>query len=419
MEEPTRQNSEIEKTNTDWGVSLYINDAILTQINDNCDWQSLFSVLGLEKDENRSKPNDWWARSPFNKNEKTASFHINPEGWYCFSTNQGGFYTKLIEKLFGLDCYNAARWIVEQNCSWYRIEKHETGAKEIVGRVVTDNPGQVYGNNQSSTEQREAENETRGKSNTEKKKENEQVQYSLIRYLKQQGSHPEFVRRGIGAETCHYLGAGYLPRGSPSMQGRIVFQVRGVEAGPDGKLFPVILSHIGRATTDEQKTTYGKWHHYRGFIKTCELFNIDKVLLDEKAMRQVQETGRVVVVEGCFDVAKLIEAGIYNVVSTFGAHLDDDQLPRFRLLADRLGDVEFLVWYDRDKAGNDGMFGNESEDRKGAVSLLAETGFKAAGFDWKAVFYNSARSIGLPESIKDACDMSVEQLQWLRKKGVI
>lgn len=419
MEEPTGQNQENKETDTERETGLYINNSILTQINDNCDWQALFLVLGLEKDKNRSKPTDWWARSPFNNAEKTASFHINPKGWYCFSTQQGGFYTKLVEKLLDLNCYNAARWIVENGCSWYTIENHKTGAKETVGQVVKGNPEQGSGSAKTDEGWGLTETGNTRKNNTEKKKGNEQVQYSLLRYLKQQGSHSEFVRRGIGAETCHYLGAGYLLRGSPSMQGRIVFQVRGVEVGQDGKLYPVILSHIGRATTDEQKTTYGKWHHYQGFIKTCEVFNIDKVLLDEKAIHQVRETGRVVVVEGCFDVAKLIEAGIYNVVSTFGAHLDQDQLPRFRLLADRLGEVEFLVWYDRDKAGNDGMFGDSTQDRKGAVSLLAETGFKAAGFDWNAVFYNAARVTRLPESVKDACDMSVEQLRWLRKKGVI
>lgn len=97
----------------------------------------------------------------------------------------------------------------------------------------------------------------------------------------------------------------------------------------------VILTHISRATTKEQQDRDGKWWIYGGFSKTLELYNIDKMIMDKEAMRQARETGHVIVTEGCFDVAKLVEAGIRNVVATFGAHLAKEQNTRLKQIRDQ------------------------------------------------------------------------------------
>src|SRR5207237_5762282 len=105
---------------------------------------------------------------------------------------------------------------------------------------------------------------------------------------------------------------------------------------------------------DVRADVEGRWHHFAHFKKHLELYNVDKLLLDPRAKEQVRQTGRLIVVEGCFDVAKLVEAGIYNVVATFGAHISDDQARKIKLLAERLGVKETVVWYDKDKAGREG-----------------------------------------------------------------
>ena len=65
----------------------------LHEIRNNTDWRKLFLELGLERDDKKSKSDDWWARSPFSK-EKEASFHINEKGFYCFSSKEkGGAHT--------------------------------------------------------------------------------------------------------------------------------------------------------------------------------------------------------------------------------------------------------------------------------------------------------------------------------------
>ena len=180
------------------------------------------------------------------------------------------------------------------------------------------------------------------------------------------------------------------------------------------KIRPVVLSHIWRATTQKQEEEGGKWRHFAWFRKSIELYNIDKLLLDSEAIDQVKETNHIIIVEGCFDVAKLIESGILNVVATFGANLTIEQIPRIKMISRLLGVDRFLVWYDRD--GN--LAGAKGQVE--ALRLLEAHGFQAVGFDWKHKFFSQTRGkVWIPDSIWDVCDFSVKALRWFRKKKVV
>ncbi|HKH46232.1 MAG TPA: toprim domain-containing protein [Thermoanaerobaculia bacterium] len=232
--------------------------------------------------------------------------------------------------------------------------------------------------------------------------------------------HPEFARPGLPSEVLDALGIGYLHR--PVREGRfdplnerLVFQVRGVRR-EDGVFQPVILTHMGRATTAEQEAEHGKWWMYPGFRKSRELYNIDRAVLDDAARRQAADTGHVLVVEGAFDVAKLFAAGISNVVATFGAHVSPEQLPRFDLLADQLGITRFLIFYDRDQAGHD----PEKQGFVQAAEMLLDRGYEVQTFDWTRSFPSPRRGeVKIPAAIGDPGDFAVEQLAWLRARGEI
>ena len=79
----------------------------LDEIRASIAWQSMFTGLGLKKAEQKSKPNDWWAFSPFHE-EKTPSFHMAAGGiWYDFSIREGGGPIELVQRLEGGNCYEA------------------------------------------------------------------------------------------------------------------------------------------------------------------------------------------------------------------------------------------------------------------------------------------------------------------------
>jgi 5S rRNA maturation endonuclease (ribonuclease M5) len=211
------------------------------------------------------------------------------------------------------------------------------------------------------------------------------------------------MRRGISAATCRYLGCGFLPpranggSGSP-LHSRLVFQVRGVKENGQG-LQPIILSHTGRALMPEQEDSEGKYWSYP-FRKGLEIYNQDRLLLDPEAGRQVSTFG-LVLVEGYFDVAKLVEAGCRNVGALMGAHISREQIERLAWIRSRIGFSRIVLFLDRDEAGQTGA--------GQAAELLRQHNFDVSEFDWD-------RNL-IPNSVKDPADLSVEQLQLLRIQG--
>lgn len=361
----------------------------LTSIRQNTDWRQLFQALHLDRDPRKSNDQDWWSKSPFQPDERTASFHINDRGWYCHSTGQGGGSIELVQRLHdGMTCYEAGRWLIDRGISLL-----VTGTRSEVAAVA---PGAV-----------EQESEPT----------NKPIRQDLRSQLN--STHPLFEARSIPPAVLEELGAGYLDRpvrqekARNKINHRLVFQIRGVEAQEDGKLQPVILGHIGRATTTEQEEQDGKWWTFPTFHKSLELYNADGVLLDEEARRQANASGQVLLVEGCFDVAKLLAAGIRNVVAPFGSSLSEAQLQRLRFISKHLDVQRFLVWFDRDQAGQAGT--------QAAVDAInAVEGLSAQPFDWQQTWTTAQRgTVGIPETIGDPCDFSVEQLQWLRQQGVL
>lgn len=293
-----------------------------------------------------------------------------------------------MQKLHLLNCYQAGRWLLEQ------------GVSSIVGEVRSD------------LEAVEAEPVPENEFGASP---NEPIRQDLRPRL--DVGHPAFAERGIPPAVLEKLGAGYLQRpprksGRPDpMNQRLVFQIRGLRQDEDGFFRPVILGHIGRATTEEQEARDGKWWTYAGFKKSFELYNIDRAVLDDEALHQAAVTEHVIVVEGCFDVAKLAAAGIHNVVASFGCHLSEAQLPRFEVLYEMAAVDRFLIWYDRDQDG-------EAPHGRGAIDaaeLLLAHGYEVEIFDWQRTITSSRRGeVALPAELGDPCDFSVPQLQWLR-----
>lgn len=123
-------------------------------------------------------------------------------------------------------------------------------------------------------------------------------------------THPRLVERGISEETCAALGIGYLAHGRSPLKGRIVFQVADAREThkSDGQKVRVILSHVGRATTEDADA---KYLFYPGFHKSAELYGQEIPWLHEDAFEQIQETGFIVLPEGPFDVAKAAKGPVH------------------------------------------------------------------------------------------------------------
>lgn len=371
----------MNKLNTDI-IRLEAED--LDQIRASVDWQALFAGLGLRKSEQKSKPNDWWAFSPFH-GEKTSSFHMAPGGvWYDFSIGEGGGPIELVQRLHGGNCFEAGRYICERG--WAQLDTIQPSApmhrQTLVKQGVAETVAAID-------------------------RQNDPIRQDLIKMC---AYHPWLEHRGISEAVCDLLGIGYLPQGRSPLKGRLVFQIADARFDEDKQAFKrVIISHIGRAIDDD---TDPKYLFYKGFHKSSELYGQELIWLDHDVAAQARTTGHLILTEGPMDVAKAFEAGIRNVVGSLGANLSETQCQKLRAMADHLGIHRVLVLFDRDKAGQSGA--------GKAADALKKAGLDPVLFDWsRPIAKQNNQTIQIPPEVQDLGDFSKKQLIWLRARSLI
>jgi transposase len=359
-----------------------INRKELREVWQQASWRKVIEVFQLNADpQRRSRDDEIWLRSPFTQ-EQRASMHVSLSAnvYKDFSSGKGGGIIQFCREMLhqqgrAMSMFETAEWMVAQGiCTGMPQTSPATGRKPPSGSVSSQTCAITA---------------------------NRAIEVDLRCYLR--CDHPELIRRGISAGTCRYLGCGFLPpriNGGPAspLHSRLVFQIRGVkENGRDLQL--IILSHTGRALMLEQENSDGKYWSYP-FRKRLEIYNQDHLLLDPEAGRQMSAFG-LVLVEGFFDVAKLVEAGCRNVGALMGAHISIEQIERLVWIRSRVGFSRIVLFLDRDEAGRKGTCQ--------AFDQLRRNDFEVSIFDWDGDL--------IPHTVKDPADMSVEQLQSLRVRG--
>jgi 5S rRNA maturation endonuclease (ribonuclease M5) len=373
--------------------SLNICREQLPQIWQQASWLKVIEIFQLSVDnKRRNRDDEIWLKSPFT-HEQRASMHVSLSAniYKDFSSGKGGGIMQFCREMLRqqgreMTMFEVAQWMVVEGIS---TAKPQT----LSARAEQRQPGAGCGPMSS--------NQT-----------NRAIEVDLRRYLR--SDHPEWRRRGISVATCRYLGCGFLPKrttgeATSPLNSRLVFQIRGVrENGQD--LQPIILSHTGRALSPEQEDSDGKYWSYP-FRKGLEIYNQDQLLLDEEACRQASTFG-LVLVEGFFDVAKLVEAGCRNVGALMGTHISAEQIERLTWILSRTRFSRVVLFLDRDQAGRDGA--------QQVGDQLRCHNFEVSVFDWdRNMSWNDQAPELIPDSIQDPADMSVEQLQSLREQGII
>lgn len=358
-------------------------------------WHKVIEIFGLSVDDKRrSRDDEIWLKSPFTLEER-ASMHVSLSAnvYKDFSSGKGGGIMQFCREMLliqgrQMSMFEVARWMEAEGISKALPALQPRAARGC----EPQSPAYGRPSTLNST--------------------NRAVEIDLRPYLRT--DHPEWGRRGISAPTCRYLGCGFLPHRvgakAPSpLNSRLVFQVRGV-LEKDHYLQPIILSHSGRALTLEQEESDGKYWSYP-FRKGLEIYNQDRLLLDMEACSQTATFG-LILVEGFFDVAKLVEAGCRNVGALMGAHISAEQIERLEWMRSRIGFSRIVLFLDRDQAGREGA-------RRTAEQLLRHS-FDVSVFDWNRSVSGNGQGLGpIPSTTQDPGDMSVEQLQCLREQGLI
>ncbi len=379
-------------------VSETISRTNLPQIWQQASWLRVIEIFDLTVDnKGRSRDDEIWLKSPFTREEKASMhFSLSQNIFKDFSSGKGGGIMQFCREMLRrqgreMTMFEVARWMVTEGISSVNNPESQS----------------VSGQQNQRTQEPTAKAGSTSSKNT-----NPAIEIDLRRYLRP--DHPELHRRGISASTCRYLGCGFLPqrtreKAASPLNGRLVFQIRGVRENGHN-LQPVILSHTGRALSREQEDSDGKYWNYP-FRKGWEIYNQDQLLLDEEALRQANKFG-LILVEGFFDVAKLVEANCRNVGALMGSAISAEQIERLAWIRTRVRYPHILLFLDRDPAGRSGV--RQVRER------LRHHGLAVTVFDWdQKVSCNGQLSELIAESIQDPADMSVEQLCSLRRKGII
>jgi 5S rRNA maturation endonuclease (ribonuclease M5) len=369
------------------GGSAVVSRDNLAQVWQRASWLRVIEVFDLQVDNKRRRRDDEiWLKSPFT-GEGKPSMHVSLSQniFKDFSSGRGGGIMQFCRKML-------------------QAQGRQMTMLQVGQWMVTEGICTVDGIRPRSKNPLSAASPSR--------QTNPAIRIDLRRYLRP--DHPELQRRGIDTCTCRYLGCGFLPQraqgkaGSP-LNGRVVFQIRGVkENGKECQ--PVILSHTGRALSREQEDRDGKYWSYP-FRKGLEIYNQDQIVLDKKARSQAGKFG-LILVEGYFDVAKLVQADCRNVGALMGSSISAEQIERLLWIRNRLQFPYILLFLDRDKAGKEA--GGKIQQQLGNHKLAVTV------FDWnKKLSVNRQSAEPIPQSIQDPADMTVDQLCALRSQGII
>lgn len=285
------------------------------------------------------------ANCPFH-NEKTPSFMISPERqtFHCFGCNEGGDIFTFIEKMEGVDFYNALKILAEKagvalktNSVKYgerefksdkktRIYEINDWTKKLYHKILTDHPkaekARKYLKSRGMSESSIAEFE---------------IGYApaswdlLIKFLKTKGfDENEMVQ--AGAAIRNEKGSVY-----DRFRGRIMF--------PINNIMGLTVAFTSRILEDDpNQAKYINSAESPVYIKGKTIYGLDK------AKMAIKKEDLAVFVEGNMDVIACHQAGFKNVVATSGTAMTPEQLK----ILNRYASVIALS-FDHDEAGEAAM----------------------------------------------------------------
>ncbi len=334
-----------------------------------------------ENVELRKTGNRFMGRCPFH-GDRSPSFSVNSEFYYCFGCKETGDIIKFVMQLHGLSFEEACEDLAEKA----KLALPEAGeglssAEEQELRRRRDRQRKGVRLHYFSSLQFYHEQLLRG------------TQSPLFQeardYLKKRGVTDETVSKfqiGVAGSQAdglvQFLNRAKAPldlardfgliRASQKTAGdydffreRILFPLidaRGRICGFGGRILPSI----------DQKPSEYKLPKYLNSAES-ELFQKSRYLFGlYQAKRAIREEETAIVVEGYFDVVSLHQAGIENVVAPCGTSLTEDHLRMLERLAKKV-----IVFFDRDQAGIQATFKS--------MELALKSGVLLYGIEYESV----------------------------------
>jgi len=233
------------------------------------------------------------------------------------------------------------------------------------------------------------------------------------------------VERGLALESVLPLGLGFAPRGEDFLVGmrklgyddevlsRAGLVVRRDDGSPRPRfwgrlLFPIhdlrgrVVGFGGRVIGEGEPKYLNS--------PDSELFHKGKLLYNlHHAKAAIRKEEHAVVVEGYFDVLRLVEAGIEHVVAPLGTGFTGDQAQLLRRFTQRV-----TLLYDGDAAGLRATF--RAADELLRAGCLVSVATLPAGRD-PDLLVREGGAAAVEAVLRDAVDVLERKLQLLERKG--
>lgn len=286
------------------------------------------------------------ANCPFH-HEKTPSFMVSPEkqSFRCFGCNEGGDIFTFIEKIEGVDFYNALKILADkagvtlQNRS-VQYGKHEFSSdkktrvfeindwtKKLYHKILFDHPKAQAARDYVFKKRRL----------TEEIANQFEIGYApdswdfLIKFLKSKGyTTEEMFLSGVVVRNEK---GDYYDR----FRGRIIFPINNIMGNTIAFTSRILID-------DKNQAKYINSSESPIYIKGKTVYGLDKAKL------AIKEQNLAILVEGNMDVIACHQAGFKNVVATSGTAITDEQL---KILNRYSSDIAFS--FDSDSAGVNAM----------------------------------------------------------------
>jgi DNA primase len=247
----------------------------------------------------------------------------------------------------------------------------------------------------------------------------------LVELPEADGARKYLAGRGLDMETVQPLGLGYAPIGNVFIEAMAKHQIPEpvlLEAGllhkrDDGKisprfrgrlLFPIhnlrgrVVGFGGRILRDGEPK-YLNSPESAIFHKGTMLYNL------HEAKHAIRKAEAAIVVEGYFDVLRLVLTGIENVIAPMGTAMTGDQATLLRRFTSTA-----ILMYDSDSAGQRATFraGDELLKREFRVKVVT----MPPGDDPDTLARNGGAA-AVEAVLKDAIDLLERKIQLLEQKG--
>ncbi|MDP9205855.1 MAG: DNA primase [Gemmatimonadota bacterium] len=373
-----------------------IPDEVVEQVRDSAD---IVQIIGEYVNLKRAGA-DFRGPCPFHQGTH-RNFSVSPKKhmYYCFVCHEGGDVFHFLQKRLGVEWPAAVKMVGEKSGIEVReVQSRREGpdpreplwevnatAAAYFQKILWDDPLGQHARDYLS--QRDVSREVAD-------------QFGIGFAPREIGLLRNYMNT-LGFDTARLVDAGLLVQGEdgseprPRFRGRLMFPIldsAGRNIGFGGRLIgpgePRYLNSPDTVAFSKGKTLYGlNW-----------------------AKNDVRREDQVLVVEGYFDVVRLMAAGITTVVAPLGTALTDAQAAMLRKLTKNV----FLL-YDSDKPGLQATFRSGDELLRQGVAVRVVTLPEGEDPD---TFVKAHGAAALTARLKDAIDVFERKIQLLERAGM-